>query len=324
MNTCVKSPSFVGSTCTTPGVRQNHRSAHPKEDQCPSSTCPPRSIQDPARAGRTCMRTRHRVRGPRRGRAGDRDDVRRRAGAAARRRGLGGRDVHPLGTHNSTHVDAPWHYNSTIGGERAQTIDELPLDWFFGARRRARHDRQGRRRRDHRRRGRGRARADRPRARSRATSCSCGPAATSSTTQPDYMARGPGVTAEATHWLYERGVRVMGIDAWGWDAPAAPAGRGGATEPASRASSGRPTRPTSPTRRSSGSSTSARCPPTASRSPASRSSVVGGSAAPGARRRARPGLRPPTTCAACAGRCSAGCGRRCRGRRLVFTSRSRG
>jgi kynurenine formamidase len=36
-----------------------------------------------------------------------------------------------LGTHNSTHVDAPWHYNSTVAGERAQTIDELPLEWFF-------------------------------------------------------------------------------------------------------------------------------------------------------------------------------------------------
>ncbi|MGH2962965.1 MAG: cyclase family protein, partial [Solirubrobacterales bacterium] len=36
-----------------------------------------------------------------------------------------------LGTHNSTHVDAPWHYNSTIAGERAQTIDELPLEWFL-------------------------------------------------------------------------------------------------------------------------------------------------------------------------------------------------
>ena len=29
----------------------------------------------------------------------------------------------------------------------------------------------------------------------------------------DYMARGPGVTADATRWLYEQGVRVMGIDA---------------------------------------------------------------------------------------------------------------
>jgi kynurenine formamidase len=37
--------------------------------------------------------------------------------------------------------------------------------------------------------------------------------------EPDYIARGPGVTAEATRWLFERGVRVMGIDAWGWDAP---------------------------------------------------------------------------------------------------------
>ena len=37
-----------------------------------------------------------------------------------------------FGTHNATHVDAPWHYNSRIQGERAQTIDELPLDWFLG------------------------------------------------------------------------------------------------------------------------------------------------------------------------------------------------
>lgn len=34
-----------------------------------------------------------------------------------------------LGTHNSTHVDAPWHYNSTIAGKPAQTIDELPLEY---------------------------------------------------------------------------------------------------------------------------------------------------------------------------------------------------
>ena len=36
-----------------------------------------------------------------------------------------------FGTHNSTHVDAPWHYNSSIQGEPALTIDELPLEWFF-------------------------------------------------------------------------------------------------------------------------------------------------------------------------------------------------
>jgi kynurenine formamidase len=35
----------------------------------------------------------------------------------------------------------------------------------------------------------------------------------------EYLALGPGVTPEATRWLHERGVRVMGIDAWGWDRP---------------------------------------------------------------------------------------------------------
>jgi kynurenine formamidase len=123
-----------------------------------------------------------------------------------------------FGTHNSTHVDAPWHYNSTIAGERAQTIDELPLDWFFSD---------------------GvvldmTAKAD-------------GDAVDVSDVEAElarvghelkerdivlvhtgrdaniadagYIALGPGVTAAATHWLFERGVRVMGIDAWGWDAP---------------------------------------------------------------------------------------------------------
>ena len=33
------------------------------------------------------------------------------------------------------------------------------------------------------------------------------------------MLRGCAVSPEATRWLYERGVRVMGIDAWGWDGP---------------------------------------------------------------------------------------------------------
>jgi kynurenine formamidase len=36
-----------------------------------------------------------------------------------------------ISTHNGTHVDAPWHYHSTMnGGERAIAIDEVPLEWF--------------------------------------------------------------------------------------------------------------------------------------------------------------------------------------------------
>jgi kynurenine formamidase len=123
-----------------------------------------------------------------------------------------------FGTHNSTHVDAPWHYNSRVGGERAQTIDELPLEWFFG-----------------------------PGVMLDMTHKADGDAMTAAEAQdalaaadhdlaagdivlvrtgrdafyaePDYMGRGPGVTFEATRWLYDHGVRVMGIDAWGWDAP---------------------------------------------------------------------------------------------------------
>ncbi len=35
-----------------------------------------------------------------------------------------------LSTHNGTHIDAPWHYHPTMNeGERAATIDEVPLDW---------------------------------------------------------------------------------------------------------------------------------------------------------------------------------------------------
>lgn len=123
-----------------------------------------------------------------------------------------------FGTHNSTHVDAPWHYNSTIQGARAQTIDELPLERFFGPgvvvdfagkadgeaitaeeMRRA-VDKAGR-------------------------SLSEGDIVLVRTgrdafyDEPDYISRGPGVTAEATRWLFGRGVRVMGIDAWGWDRP---------------------------------------------------------------------------------------------------------
>jgi kynurenine formamidase len=37
-----------------------------------------------------------------------------------------------LTTHSGTHLDAPYHYHPTMdGGERALTIDEIPLEWCF-------------------------------------------------------------------------------------------------------------------------------------------------------------------------------------------------
>jgi kynurenine formamidase len=123
-----------------------------------------------------------------------------------------------FGTHNSTHVDAPWHYNSTIAGKPAETIDQLPLDWFFSdgvvldmtakadgekidvADVEAELDRIGHSLKE----------LDIVLVRT-GRDAHYGEAG--------YMALGPGVTLEATRWLFERGVRVMGIDAWGWDAP---------------------------------------------------------------------------------------------------------
>ncbi|GAA0750605.1 cyclase family protein [Ideonella azotifigens] len=35
-------------------------------------------------------------------------------------------------THNSTHIDAPHHYSPLCQGRKSRTIDEIPLDWFWG------------------------------------------------------------------------------------------------------------------------------------------------------------------------------------------------
>ncbi len=120
-----------------------------------------------------------------------------------------------FGTHNSTHVDAPWHYNSTIGGEPAQTIDQLPLEWFYapGVIVDA-TDRED---------GGVLSEADMrerlPRELNPLDIVLIRTGRDEFYGEPEYIALGPGVTAEATRWLYDQGVRVMGIDAWGWDAP---------------------------------------------------------------------------------------------------------
>ena len=120
-----------------------------------------------------------------------------------------------FGTHNSTHVDAPWHYNSTIGGRPAQTIDQLPLEWFYAPGvvidATDRNDGEALSAAD--------VRERLPRELRELDIVLVRTGRDEFYDQPDYIARGPGVSAEATRWLYEQGVRVMGIDAWSWDAP---------------------------------------------------------------------------------------------------------
>jgi len=123
-----------------------------------------------------------------------------------------------LGTHDATHVDAPYHYNSRIQGAPAATVDRLPLEWFFADG--VVLDFTGRER--------GQAigteeiKVALERIGYRLKPLDIVLIRTGMDAfydDPNYFLLGPGVTPEATRWLFEQGVRVMGIDAWSWDAP---------------------------------------------------------------------------------------------------------
>jgi kynurenine formamidase len=122
-------------------------------------------------------------------------------------------------THNGTHLDAPYHFASTMNqGERAITIDEVPLDWCF-----------------------------QPGVKLDFTRFDDGYVATAEDVeaelarighvlspleivvvntsagkrygQHDYVTAGCGMGYEATMFLLERGIRLTGTDGWSWDAP---------------------------------------------------------------------------------------------------------
>jgi kynurenine formamidase len=127
-----------------------------------------------------------------------------------------------LSTHNGTHMDAPWHFHSTTdqaeGGRPAPTIDQGPLDWFL-----------------------------RPAVKLDFRAFADGYVATAADVEaelhridhelqpldivlvntaagtaygdPGYIHKGCGMGEEATLYLTERGVKVVGTDAWSWDAP---------------------------------------------------------------------------------------------------------
>lgn len=122
-------------------------------------------------------------------------------------------------THNGTHLDAPYHFHSTMdGGKPAMTIDEVPLDWCF-----------------------------RPGVKLDFTHFEDGYVVTAADVaaelmrinyelkpfdivlvntragsrygEADYVDSGCGMGRDATLYLLEQGVRLTGTDAWSWDAP---------------------------------------------------------------------------------------------------------
>jgi kynurenine formamidase len=121
-----------------------------------------------------------------------------------------------LTTHAGTHIDAPWHYFPTCEGRPSKTIDEVPLSACFGdgvvldLTAFGPGERVGR---------------------------EAVQAAVEATGQPltageivllrfdgdrafgtgEYWTRYPGLSAEATIWLCDQGIKTMGTDAVGFD-----------------------------------------------------------------------------------------------------------
>jgi kynurenine formamidase len=124
-----------------------------------------------------------------------------------------------ISTHNGTHVDAPWHYHSTMdGGIRAMTIDEVPLEWCYqpGVKLDFRHFDDGYLVQP--------ADIDAELSRighklqpleivvvnTRAGARYGG---------DDYVSSGCGFGRDATLHLLNQGIRVVGTDGWSWDVP---------------------------------------------------------------------------------------------------------
>ncbi|GAA1288069.1 cyclase family protein [Saccharothrix xinjiangensis] len=123
-----------------------------------------------------------------------------------------------LTTHTGTHMDAPLHYGPVSGGAPAKSIDQVPLEWCYG-----------------------------PGVRLDVRHVPAGEAVTPAQLRDaldgaghevrpgdvvllwtgadrlwggaEYLRDYAGLSGEGTAFLVERGVRVIGIDAWGLDRP---------------------------------------------------------------------------------------------------------
>jgi len=123
-----------------------------------------------------------------------------------------------MGVHATTHIDAPWHYGPTSGGQPAQTIDEIPLEKCIGPgvvldmTHKADDDPI--------------TVADMETALAKTGANIDENTIVLIRTGRDtlmgtkaFWTRGTGMSAAATLWLLDRGPTVMGIDQWGWDLP---------------------------------------------------------------------------------------------------------
>lgn len=124
-----------------------------------------------------------------------------------------------LTTHNGTHVDAPFHYHPVDKhGKPMPTIDQMPLDWYMrpGVKLDFRRFADGYvvRAKD--------VEEELARIGHKLEPLDIvliNTSASAAYGQPGFNNKGCGMGREATLFLLDRGVRVTGTDAWGWDAP---------------------------------------------------------------------------------------------------------
>ena len=123
-----------------------------------------------------------------------------------------------MGVHAATHIDAPWHYNPTTGEESAKTIDQMPLEYAFSdavvidvsdkedfylvsiddvKKQIEEYQLEIKEK----------------------TIVLFRTGRDKFIDTQEYIDKGVGVSAEVTEWLIDKGVKVMGIDQWGFDLP---------------------------------------------------------------------------------------------------------
>lgn len=127
-------------------------------------------------------------------------------------------DTVTLPTHMGTHVDAPIHYGTHSEGKPARTVDQLPLDWFYrpGVCLDLTHKLPGEfiviedieKALD--------------RAQHRLEALDIVLLRTGTDRlwgKREYFSDAPGMSREATEWLTNQGIKVIGIDTYGFDRP---------------------------------------------------------------------------------------------------------
>jgi len=120
--------------------------------------------------------------------------------------------------HGSTHIDAPWHYAPVVEGKPAKTIDQIPLEWCYGEgvviNVSHKPDFEAITVDD--------LKADLAKNNIALKQGDIVLIRTDRDLEAEdagYIKKGTGVSKEATKWLIEQGIKVMGIDQWGWDMP---------------------------------------------------------------------------------------------------------